>query len=150
MPSASRHERGRLGVVSPSPASSTHGGGRPSLCSRCRCKSLFLAALSCLALLAQPGTAFSVDEGLYVELLKVPSTCAALDLTTVNISLPTSNLTLRDLNTNADGGARTRYRTPKKLVGFFWEHIFWERNNRYYLLSLADAKCPDGLSLIHI
>jgi hypothetical protein len=40
-----------------------------------------------------------------VELLKVPSSCAALNLTTSgNITLPDSDATLRELSVSVDGG----------------------------------------------
>lgn len=88
-----RRERGRV-AINPVPRSV----GFPIT------PTVLLLALSLLSFLLEGGMAFSIQADEEVELLKVPSTCAALPLTRANITLPASNSGLRDLMVKTDGG----------------------------------------------
>ena len=98
--------------------------------------------------------AFSVNPNEAVELLKVPATCAALNLTSSNITLPASNSTLRDLTVNADGGAAPPpppppptlllYHTPFLL---FWHFFYGEKIwFFFFFFSRGNNLNPGGAS----
>jgi len=64
-----------------------------------------LALMSSMLLTLSPGAIGFSTTRQDVELLKVPSSCAALNMTTSgNITLPESDATLRKLSVSVDGG----------------------------------------------